>query len=232
MTTTTTAPPAEISIDWGIRRIYVPQAYLEHVTGTLFELDTEVFREDLLLLSESEEGMPFPDTHQHYTEVTVAGVTYARFIIIINMYEIEFEDGQYSVRLAGSNNNFFDVENDILVQNQVQVIPGNAAGLIKVIVGGVEAPTVSEIADEVWAHSGAVALAGEIARALGLMQENYYLDQTVYTSYNGLPLLTSGRIRLYSVAGSVGTSNNVVATYQITATWTDDELDTYKVVKQ
>jgi hypothetical protein len=93
-------------------------------------LDTDQFRLDLKALEDDEEGMPFPDTHEHYTQVTVAGTTYARFIIIINGYSITFEDGQYTVRLAGSNNNFFDVENNILNQNQVQVIPGNAAGLI------------------------------------------------------------------------------------------------------
>ena len=32
--------------------------------------------------------------------------------------------------LVGSNNNLFDVENGILNQNYVQVIPGNSAGLI------------------------------------------------------------------------------------------------------
>lgn len=34
-----------------------------------------------------------------------------------------------AARLVGSNNNFFDVENGILVQNSVQVIPTNSAGL-------------------------------------------------------------------------------------------------------
>lgn len=71
----------------------------------------------------------------------------------------------------------------------------------------------------------------DFARALGLMQENYFLDQTVYTIYQGVKLLTSGRIRIYSVAGSVGTGSNVTATYNITSNWTNDELDDYKVVK-
>jgi hypothetical protein len=70
-----------------------------------------------------------------------------------------------------------------------------------------------------------------ILRALGLVQENYYLDNTVYTTWSGISLLTSGRLRTYSNAGSVGTGSNVLATYQITSTWTNDQLDTYKVVK-
>lgn len=71
----------------------------------------------------------------------------------------------------------------------------------------------------------------DFARALGLMQENYFLDQTSYTTYQGVKLLTSGRIRIYSVAGSVGTASDVTATYNVTSNWTNDELDDYKVVK-
>jgi hypothetical protein len=79
--------------------------------------------------------MAMPDTHQHNTEVTIAGITYARTIEIINGYSLEFEDGQYTVIIEGSNNNFHDVLNGILVQNQVQVIPTNSAGLQIVSVG-------------------------------------------------------------------------------------------------
>ena len=120
-----------ITITWGTKVIYIPQSYLgDPIVGTLYELDTDAFRLDLKDLEDSEEGIAFPDTHSHNLPVTVAGITYARSIEIINGYSITFEDLQYSIRLAGSNNNFFDVENGILNQNQVQVIPGNAAGLI------------------------------------------------------------------------------------------------------
>jgi len=124
-----------ISIDWGTKVISVPQSYLTNITGTLYELDTDQFRLDLKALEDDEAGMPFPDTHRHNTEVTIAGITYARFIEIINGYSITFENGSYSVRLAGSNNNFFDVENGILNQNTVQVIAQNSAGLIVKSIG-------------------------------------------------------------------------------------------------
>jgi hypothetical protein len=71
-----------------------------------------------------------------------------------------------------------------------------------------------------------------LLRAIGLMQENYYLDQTVYATYNGVKLLTSGRLRTYTDAGSVGTASNVLATYTIQASWSNDELSSYSVVKQ
>ena len=76
------------------------------------------------------------------------------------------------------------------------------------------------------------AIAVLVLRSLGLMQENYHMDQTSYTDYNGAKLLNSGRIRLYSVAGSVGSGNDVLATYLITAVWSAGQLSTYQVVKQ
>lgn len=124
-----------ISVNWATGVISIPKSDLALISGTLYELDTDQFRLDLKNLEDGEAGMPFPDTHRHNTEVTVAGTTFARVIEIINGYSITFEDGQYSVRLVGSNNNFFDVENNILNQNQVQVIPGNAAGLITISTG-------------------------------------------------------------------------------------------------
>jgi hypothetical protein len=139
-----------VTVDWATKVITVPQADLTPVTGTLYELDTNWLRLQLKDLEESEAGQVFPDTHRHNTEVTVAGVTYARTIEIINGYKIQFTpDAQWTVRLAGSNNNFFDVENGVLIQNQVQVISTNAAGLQTVVTGG-GVGTPAEVADAVW----------------------------------------------------------------------------------
>jgi hypothetical protein len=118
-----------ISIAWATKVITVPQADLTFISGTLYELDTEAFRLQLKALEAGEEGIVELDTHRHNTEVTVAGVTYARTIEIINGYTITFEDGQYAVRLVGSNNNLFD--EGVINRNQVSVIPTNSAGLIR-----------------------------------------------------------------------------------------------------
>lgn len=120
-----------VTIDWNTYRIHVPKADLTLISGTLYELDTNWLRLQLKSI-ESDQGIAQPDTHRHNTEVTVAGVTFARTIEILPPYSIEFEDGAYTVRLSGSNNNIFDVENGVLVQNQVQVISANSAGLVKV----------------------------------------------------------------------------------------------------
>jgi len=119
-----------VSIDWAAKKISIPKADLTFISGTLYELDTNAFRLELKALEDNEDGITFVRTHIHNTEVTVAGITYARTVEIINGYTVEFEDGAYSVRLVGSNNNIWDIENGILVQNQVQVIPTNSGGLI------------------------------------------------------------------------------------------------------
>ena len=124
-----------ITITWGTKTINVPRSFLTFVSGTLYELDTNLFRLALKDLEDSIEGMAHLRTHKHNTEVTVAGTTFARTIEIINGYSIEFENGFYSVKLIGSNNNIFDIQNRILVQNNVQIIPTNSAGLIVVSIG-------------------------------------------------------------------------------------------------
>lgn len=135
--------------------IYVPQADLTPVSGTIYELDTDWFRLQLKAWEAGgnglSEGITFLKTHNHNTEVTIAGITYARSLEILAPYSVEFEDGQYTVILTGSNNNIFDVANGILEQNQVQVIPTNSAGLITITSGsGVTEQDKLDIADRVW----------------------------------------------------------------------------------
>ena len=120
-----------ISIDRVTNVISVPQSDLTFVSGTFYRLDTRLLWEELKQIEASEEGIIFPDTQVHNSEYTVAGATYAESIQIIPPYSIEFTpDTQYTVELINSNNNIFDVGNAILVQNQVQVIPTNSAGLV------------------------------------------------------------------------------------------------------
>jgi len=138
--------PVAVSVDWHTGVISVPKADLTLVSGTLYELDTDAFRLTLKDLEDDPAGMPWTKTHDHSAEFTVAGTTFARVIEIIPPYKVEFEDGQYSVRLTGSNNNIFDVENGILVQNQVQVISANSAGLaVREVVADVNVTKVNSI---------------------------------------------------------------------------------------
>ena len=99
-----------ISIDWASRVIFVPKIYLVPTSNpVIFNMDTDKFRLDLKDFEDGEDGISYPDTHRHNTEVPLGGVIYARVIEIINNYTVEFEDGQYAVNLFGSNNNIGDV---------------------------------------------------------------------------------------------------------------------------
>jgi len=121
-----------ISINWTTKVISVPQSYLTNLGGGVYELDTDQFRLDLKNLEDSDEGMPFPTTHNHVAPISLGGITLGRVIEIINGYTITFEDLQYAVNLVGSNNNISDVSN----VNQVSIRSSNSAGLIQVSGGG------------------------------------------------------------------------------------------------
>jgi len=128
-----------LTLDPATRVISVPQSYLTFVSGTLYTLDSDQFRKDVFDLLASEDYMWMPDAFNHNTEVTVGGVTYARTIEFINSYSITFENtgSAYTIRIEGSNNNIFDIENGILNPTPlVTVISTNSAGLIAVATGG------------------------------------------------------------------------------------------------
>ncbi len=141
-----------MTVDWPNKTISVPQADLTLISGTLYEMDTETyFRASLMALMDDDQGMAWPTPMQHNTAVTVAGITYSRVIEIINGYKVQFTpDSQWTVRLSGSNNNIFDVENGILVQNQVQVIPTNSAGLQVVSIGSGLSVSQATWLQEIW----------------------------------------------------------------------------------
>ena len=115
-----------------IIKVFKADTFMTLIIGTLYEMDTDGFRLALKDDEDGVDGMGALKTHDHFAPYTVAGVTYAQKFEILAPYSLEFEDGQYSVRLVGSNTNLFDVEAKKLVQNQVQVIAQNSAGLISV----------------------------------------------------------------------------------------------------
>jgi len=144
-----------ISINFTTKVISVPQADMTLVSGTFFRLPTEtLFRTDVNALMDDEEGIVFDTPINHNTEVTIAGVTFARFIELINGYSVQMTpNSQFTVELTESNNNLHDVVAGALVQNQVQVLTTNSAGLITVISGsGVTPGDITAIAAAVWNH--------------------------------------------------------------------------------
>jgi hypothetical protein len=137
-----------ITIDEATQVITVEQSDLTPVTGTLYELDTNAYRLAVGALLDDERYMWMDPAFNHNGEVSVAGTTFARIIEQTNGYVIAFENLAYSVRLAGSNNNLFDVENGILSQNLVQVIAQNSAGLVRVDTGAADTTAIIQSVED------------------------------------------------------------------------------------
>lgn len=129
------------TIDWAARIIHVPQSDLISLGGNAYELDINAFRLNLKNLEDSDEGMIFPKTHNHNTQVTLSGITLARVVEIINGYTVTFENGNYSVSLVGANSNILDVAN----LNNVSIRSSNSAGMV-VSGSGVTPQDVQDIA--------------------------------------------------------------------------------------
>ena len=101
--------------------------FVQSTPFEIYELDINDFRLTLKDIEDNVGGIPFVDTHNHNTIVTVGGVTLARVVEIINRYTVTFEDDSYAVNLVGANSNIADVVN----LNTVSVRAANSAGLIQ-----------------------------------------------------------------------------------------------------
>lgn len=118
-----------ITIDPMTHVINVPRADLTLTQSSpeIRELNLNDFRLELKALEDNQNyNICMLKTHDHNTEVTLSGLTYARIIEILAPYTVEFEDGQYTINCSGANHNLGDVK----VANQVSLIINNAAGLI------------------------------------------------------------------------------------------------------
>ena len=74
-----------------------------------------------------------------------------------------------------------------------------------------------------------VDVSNDIKRLLGLVHENIFIDNPVYSGDGDL---TSARLRIYSNPASVGTINDVIGTYTISApTSAPGQFTTWKQVR-
>ncbi len=67
-----------ISIDPLTYVVTIPKTDLTLISGTLYSYDTNAFRLELKGWEDDIEGMPHTITHIHNTEVTIAGIAYAK----------------------------------------------------------------------------------------------------------------------------------------------------------
>lgn len=67
-----------------------------------------------------------------------------------------------------------------------------------------------------------------LKKVLGLVQENFYVDQTIYDANSNL---TSSRVRIYKDNISVGSESNIIETYLMAATYSGQQMTSYKMEK-
>lgn len=171
-----------LSIDQGTRVITIPQADLTFVSGALYELNTETFRNSMNDLMDDEEHIWMPDYAVRNAPVTVAGTTFAQTIEIVNGFSVNFENLAYSVRLAQSNNNLFDVESGILVVSAlVTVIGQNSAGLVLAgsALTGAQADQLAEIHNDRGLDSGDPKTVTENAAGTSYDEDTTAVSKTV-----------------------------------------------------
>jgi len=67
-----------------------------------------------------------------------------------------------------------------------------------------------------------------LQKVLGLVQENFSVDMTIYDENNNL---TASRVRIYNDNTTVGTDNNILETYLMTAEYNGLQMTSYKMEK-
>ena len=132
------------------------------------------------------------------------------------LYEHEY----FERHIDRSNNNFVRIR---LIHNETANNVNHDLFIDYMAITSIDVITAGEIAEAVWSHNvsghssedtfGGLVNLG-LKRLLGLTHENVYIDTPIYDGDNNL---TSARVRIYSDAGSVGTSAGVIGTYEITA---------------
>lgn len=141
------------SVDWAARIITIPKTDTVFVSSPpeVRSLDVTTLWQNLIDIQDDEAGVPHPDIVRNTPPLTVAGVTLARVLEVVNGYTITFEDGLWSVNIVGGNSNLADVVN----KNQVGMNTGNSAGFVQ---GAGADP--ADVADAVWAKLTADSVPG------------------------------------------------------------------------
>jgi len=131
------------SVNWGTKVITIPKADTVFVSDPpdVRSLNVNTLWANLIDIQDDEAGISFLDIVRNTPPLTVAGVTLARVVEIINGYTITFENGPWAVNIIGGNSNLADVVN----KNQVSVNTGNSAGFIQGAGSGLTAAQATDL---------------------------------------------------------------------------------------
>jgi hypothetical protein len=148
-------------------------------------------------------------------------------------YFLRSSDGAFAFDGTGANS-YNSLTEDSIVKgryrlNESRTVWNDGLYLITIYkqVGGSPTPTSDTVIGtgnmyissdtEVILDNSVATVGSDLKRALGLMHENIYIDEPLYDANNNL---VSARVRIYADAVDVGSSNNVIGTYQISSVGT------------
>jgi len=114
-----------ITVDYSVSPylITIPQSDLTLDTGTKYTLTVDTFWQLLRDYADSEEAIPYPII---YTRIPATASTPSITEVNLDYYQLQFENGAYSVNIINGNTNIRDVE----VKNTVSVNTNNTTGFI------------------------------------------------------------------------------------------------------
>ena len=185
------------SVNRASKVVTIPKADTVLVSSSpdVRSLDVTTLWQTLIDIQDGEEGIPYLDIVKNTPPLTVAGVTLARVVEIINGYTITFENLQYAVNIIGGNSNLADKVN----KNQVSVNTGNSAGFTQ----GADDSRISNIQ----------SLVTEI---LGLSMKNAKVTGITWDAFGNM---LTGTLKVYSSRAALDaeSSAGLLYTYDLTS---------------
>ena len=128
-----------VSQQTGNKTVYIPATELPQIDAgppEVRQLDINWLRLQCKAYEASEEGMAFDDLHTHDTQVTMGGITYARFVEFNSDYRFIIQDaglsGDWYCLIVGAQNNLQDVLGSPAGSDKMISIGTNSPGLINV----------------------------------------------------------------------------------------------------
>jgi hypothetical protein len=215
----------DISIDWSASPRVIT------VAAPSDTLSLQDLYDTLRSISDDIEAMDEPEIVEGVGKDQIGVGRYTGLTIRLYNAKVAFEARVAWTYCTVSGGNLVAVDEDgdpmLALYPTAYVNIGYEADVSAALLEGSGGATPEQIAEAVRTEL-TPELAG-ILRALGLMQENYCLDEAVY---NADGFLVSGRIRTYTDPASVGSDDDVLATYQIIGAWSGAEMTNYQVAKQ
>lgn len=137
-----------------------------------------------------------------------------------NTVDAEYEHEYFERNVDRTNNNEVKFR---IVHHVTTYVGSHNMFIDSAVITSIAVITAEDIADAVWSKTLSGGYTAEqymylnneyLKRLLGLTHENIYIDNP---SYDVNSNLVSARVRIYSDSASVGTSNNIIGTYQISS---------------